>query len=212
MTAKPTGFLDYKTLRRVVGTLGVALPVIVAVWGFLLVGRLELQSSISDYYGLRTRDVLVGTLFTIAWFFYAYSPYKGDPDDVAGNWACVFALGVALFPSNGTGWDPVLHFASALGLFLVLSYFSLFLFTRSGATRTPEKETRNFIYRFCGVTILVCICSIGIYYWLLQGTSLAALKPVFWLEAAALWAFGIAWAVKGETIFQDPRPTPTAQT
>src|SRR5260221_5599531 len=106
MTAKPTEALDYKTLRRVVGALGVALPVIVAVWGFLLVGRLELQSSISDYYGLRTRDVLVGILFTIAWFFYPYSPHKGDPDDVARHWACDFSLGVAVVHSKGRDWGP----------------------------------------------------------------------------------------------------------
>lgn len=121
------------------GGLGVALPVVVAVWGFLLLGRLEIQSSISDYYSLRTRDAFVGILFTIAWFFYAYSPYKGDPDDVAGNWACAFALGVAIFPNSGTGWDPILHFTAAFGLLSVLSYFSLCLFTKAGATKTRQK-------------------------------------------------------------------------
>ena len=33
--------------------------------------------------------------------------------------------------------------------------------------------------------------------------SLAAFKPVCWLEAAALWAFGVSWFVKGETILTD---------
>jgi hypothetical protein len=29
------------------------------------------------------------------------------------------------------------------------------------------------------------------------------MKPVFWLEAFALWAFGVSWFVKGETLWKD---------
>ncbi len=28
-------------------------------------------------------------------------------------------------------------------------------------------------------------------------------NPIFWLEAIALWAFGISWLTKGETILID---------
>jgi hypothetical protein len=30
-----------------------------------------------------------------------------------------------------------------------------------------------------------------------------ASSPVFWLETVALWAFGVSWFVKGETVFTD---------
>lgn len=53
--------VSYLTLRRVVGVLGVALPVVLAVWGFALCRCFEVQLSISDYYELRTRDAFVGT-------------------------------------------------------------------------------------------------------------------------------------------------------
>ena len=194
--------VSYLTLRRVVGVLGVALPVVLALWGFALCDCVEMQPSISAYYGMRTRDALVGILFALAWFLFSYKGYERT-DDVAGNLACLFALGAALFPSSGTGWEKAVHFGSALALFLVLSYFSLFLFTRSGGSPTPEKKIRNRVYTACGVSMLICIGLIGLCHWRLEDTAVTALKPVFWLESLALWAFGISWFVKGETLWKD---------
>jgi hypothetical protein len=198
--------VSYLTLRRVVGVLGIALPVILALWGFALCHCVEFQSSISAYYGLRTRDVFVGTLFTIGWFLFTYRGYERK-DSVAGNLACVFALGVALFPDSGTTIERTIHFVSAFSLLSVLSYFSLCLFTKSGGSPTPRKKVRNRIYTACGVSILLCIALIGLYYWRLQDSALSTLKPVFWLESLALWAFGISWFVKGETLFKDVEPS-----
>ncbi len=195
-------FVSHLTLRRVVGVLGVALPVVLAMWGFVLCRCIEIQPSISDYYGLRTRDAFVGILFVIAWFLFAYRGYERQ-DDVAGDLACLFALAVALFPNSGKEWEKAVHFVSATALFLVLSYFSLFLFTKSGDRITPRKRTRNGIYKVCGAIMLACIALIGLYYWWLDDTLLSALKPVFWLESIALWAFGISWFVKGETLLRD---------
>ena len=133
---------------------------------------------------------------------FAYRGYERK-DDIAGNLSCVFALGVALFAKTGAPWEKAVHLGSALALFLVLSYFSLFLFTKSGGSPTPEKRIRNRIYVTCGVTMLACIALIGLYYWFLSDTAVAALKPVFWLESIALWAFGMSWFVKGETLWTD---------
>ena len=194
--------VSYKTLRRVVGVLGVALPIIVAVWGFALCGCVRFQPSISDYYALRTRDAFVGILFTIGWFLFTYRGYALI-DDVAGNFACGFALAVALFPNTGTGLERTVHFAAALALFLVLAFFSLFLFTRSEGAPTNRKRMRNTVYRVCGVAILLCIAAIGLSYTVLSAEVFDALHPVFWLETVALWAFGLSWFVKGETILKD---------
>ena len=194
--------VSYLTLRRVVGALGVALPVVVAVWGFALLGSVSLQDSISDYYSLRTRDAFVGILFTVAWFLYTYRGYERR-DNIAGNLACLFALCVALFPNSGSSLDRVVHFTSAAALFVVLSYFSMALFTQSGGVMTPRKKVRNKIYVTCGLVMLACIVLIGVYSWFLKGSAIAALKPVFWLELIALWAFGVSWFIKGETLWRD---------
>ena len=198
--------VSYLTLRRIVGILGIGLPIVVAIWGFAL--GYALQPSISDYYALRTRDAFVGILFTIGWFLFTYRGFDRH-DDVGGNLACLFALGVALFPNSGTQLECIVHFSSAAALFLVLAYFSLFLFTKTGGATppTPEKKTRNRVYVACGVVMLACIALIGLYHLLkLQHTAVAAMNPVFWLESLALWAFGFSWFVKGETLWQDALP------
>ena len=197
-----TDLVSYRTLRRVVGLLGVTLPIVLAVWGFAIVGNIQLQPSISDYYLLRTRDAFVGVLFTIGWFLFTYRGYDRR-DDTAGNLACVFALGVALFPNSGSRGEHVVHVASATALFLVLAYFSFFLFTLSDGAPTPEKLVRNRIYRTCGVLIVLCVAAAATGSQFLGTTALPVVSPLFWLESAALWAFGVSWFVKGETIFND---------
>ena len=199
---KEQPYVSYKTLRTVVGFLGILLPIVVMLWGFAILGQFVLLDSISDYYSLRTRDVFVGILFAISWFLFAYrGPERKD--DLAGDLACLFAIGVALFPTGGGGWESKLHFTFALLLFLVLSYFSLCLFTKSGVEMTPRKQIRNRIYVACGCLMLACILLIGLFKWGILGDWLTPLKPVFWLEAVALWAFGTSWFVKGETILKD---------
>lgn len=193
--------VSYLTLRRVVGVLGVSMPIAVAIWGLVLPEPHRLLNTISDYYGFRTRDVFVGVLFTIAWFLYTYRYDRWD--NIAGNLACVFALGVALFPDNGPGIEPVIHYVSAAALFLVLAYFSLFLFTKTGGNPTPKKLVRNRIYRGCGIVMLACIVLMGLYSLAGKPDALSAVKPVFWLETLALWAFGFSWFVKGETLWKD---------
>jgi hypothetical protein len=194
--------VSYRTLRRVVGVLGVSLPVVLALWGFTIVGELRLQPSISDYYVLRTRDAFVGVMFTIAWFLFTYRGYDWR-DNTAGNLACAFALGVALFPSSGSHGERIVHIVSATALFLVLAYFSFFLFTLSAGSPTPQKIVRNRIYRACGVAIVVCVVFAAGDYLFLGASPLRDLSPMFWLESGALWAFGVSWFVKGETLFKD---------
>ena len=94
---EPRELVSCWTLRKAVGVLGAALLLVVGC--FLLGGCEGLEDSISDYYGTGVRDVFVGILFAIAWFMFAYRGYDSG-DDFYGDLACVFALGVALFPTT----------------------------------------------------------------------------------------------------------------
>jgi hypothetical protein len=113
------------------------------------------------------------------------------------------AISVALFPTGGGGWQSKAHFTFAALLFLVLAYFSLFHFAKSEGAVTSEKRVRNRVYNICGSLMLFCIVLIGLFQWGLLGTGIGAIKPVFWLETFALWAFGVSWFVKGETLWRD---------
>lgn len=193
--------ISYLTLRRLVGALGMALPIVVMVWGFTICGCTRILPSISDYYVLRTRDALVGILFSIACFLYTYRGF--DDDDRYGNLAAVFAVAVALFPNSGTQVERTVHFSAAAGLLLVLAYFSLKIFTKSSGHPTPQKLIRNRVYRVCGALILVCVLLIGLYKSFGEASEIALVRPVFWLETIALWSFGFSWFVKGETLWRD---------
>ena len=204
-SGNPDVIVSYLTLRKVVGAIGMIMPIGVMVWGWALCGCREIRPSISDYYVTRTGVLFVGALFTIAWFLFA-TRGPDRQDDIAGDLAWLFALGVAFFPHDAPPPQSALHFTSAAALFLVLSYFSLALFTKTGGTKTqmtPEKVKRNRVYRLCGLVMLACVGTIGAVKLGYFTFTLGPIPPIFFLETVALEAFGISWLVKGETLWKD---------
>lgn len=98
--------ISYLTLRRAVGIIGVSLPIVLLAGSVIIFNCSEVQGSISKYYHTVMRNVFVGALCAVALFLWAYKGYKRDekdnkylvPDNSAGNFAALFALGVAFFP------------------------------------------------------------------------------------------------------------------
>lgn len=204
--------ISYLTLRKAVGILGIALPFVVSLGGMLIFHN-DIQSSISSYYHTGMRDVFVGILWTIGFFLYSYKGYERI-DNIAGNLACVFALGVSLFPTTADGsTSPAAEFVGGVHLFfaalffLTLVYFSLFLFTKTNLNKqsTPEKLKRNIVYKVCAYVMFACIVLMGIYHFLPDSAAsyFEAAKPVYWLETLAILTFGISWLTKGEAILRD---------
>lgn len=203
--------ISYLELRKAVGYLGIALPFVVSFGAFLLQGQ-GIQGSISSYYHTEMHDVFVGILCAIGVFLGSYRGYERK-DALAGNLACIFAVGVALFPTaldNATSHEKTIatiHAVSASLFFLTISYFALFQFTKTDPSKTPtrKKHQRNTVYRICGYTMLTALALILVYS-MAPDSIVARLKkfhPVFWFEAIAIEAFGIAWMTKGEAILKD---------
>lgn len=192
-----------------IGIIGTMLPAVL-VLGKFLVGGWGVQSSISAYYYTGMRDVFVGSLFAIAVFLISYNMYKYDY--IAGRLAGAFAICVSIFPttpvlnpSRGAEIVGKLHLGSAAAFFLILAYFSLFLFTKTNPlkTPTPKKLQRNVVYRVCGITILACLALMVVNQILQNRLSISQLHPLLWLESIAIAAFGISWLIKGETLLKD---------
>jgi len=214
--------VSYLTLRTFVGGLGVTLPFVLWLGGEWVFG-LKLQPSMSAYYYTPMRDVFVGFLFAIGTFFITYRGHSRW-DSVAGFAVCIFALGVALFPTTDCGpivaggcqaansttpFHAKVHFTSAAGLLITLAIFSLFLFTKSDPSQpmTPRKKWRNTVYRTCGIVILAMVAAAA-YYVIKYPSCCGEQGPtLFVLEAVALVAFGLSWIVKGEAILADVEPT-----
>jgi hypothetical protein len=202
--------LSYLGMRKAVGVIGCALPFVLAFGKMLLQGR-GIEDSISYYYYTDMRNVFVGSLCAMGVFLGSCRGYD-NKDEIAGRLACVFAMGVALFPTTpytgATSQEKLIgavHLSCATLLFLTLAYFSLALFTKTqpDKTPTPQKLQRNTVYRVCGYAILACILLIVVVVLPPVKAVVGWLTPVFWLESTAIIAFGVSWLTKGEAILKD---------
>ena len=195
---------SYLFLRRAIGFVGVALPVVLVAG--VLVTRGEFLDSISGYYYSSMRDVFIGAMCAVGAFLLSYRGYD-RLDNLTATGAGVAAVGVALFPttppdthSPTQGVVGVVHLVFASVFFLALAYFCLVLFTKSDKARpTTRKLQRNRVYVVCGWVILACLALIVLVN-LLPHTDL---HLALWLESAAILAFGFAWLTKGEAILGD---------
>jgi hypothetical protein len=208
--------LSYLDLRKIVGVMALTLPLVLAL-GKILVGSPGLESSISNYYYSEVRNIFVGSMCVIGLFLAACRGYDRR-DAIAGTFAGICAIGLALFPC---GPDPAeqtrgyifhawhvpigwIHLSFALGLFLTVAYFCLYLFTLTSATEmTPHKVIRNRVYMVCGWVILACIALCTVTKIMESSPLLKGFHPIFWFESLAVMAFGVAWLVKGELFLKD---------
>lgn len=222
--------ISYLTLRKAIGFIGVALPFVLVLGNILIFHARAIEDSISYYYYTHMRGVLVGSLWSIGIFLFSYRGYE-TRDEVAGRLGCVFALGVALFPTaRDKGACDILHLSRvahaacdtphaisfvhavcATLLFLTLAYFSLFLFTETHPSSVPgqiqpmtrRKRERNAVYYVCGFVILASIAAILILHIAMGIKSFGPVPVLFLFESIAVEAFGISWLVKGEFILKE---------
>jgi hypothetical protein len=201
--------IAYQRLRLVIGLLGIGLPVVCYAGG-RLIGHVGVQSSLSSYYYTNMGDVFVGILCAIGVFLFSYKGYSDDKG-APGKWACAFAIGVALFPTDrdctpgcGAPHQFSVHLLFAALLFITLTYYAGVLFRKGSPAgeRTPKKLLRNKIYLGCAIIMALCIVVLAAWTFILEPKmpALSAIHPVFWLEAVAIVAFGFSWLVKSEWI------------
>ncbi|MCD2260544.1 hypothetical protein [Psychroserpens luteolus] len=217
-----------KTLRKLIGVLGMALPFILIIITFLFFDLARPIESISHYYYTRAGTVFTVILSIIAIFLIVYSG-KEPKDFYISTFAGLFALFVVFFPTGNlsevccdtlreysvtfikgnasAGFRETFHLISAALFLLLLAYMSFFLFTKSGKApehRGRKKRIRNRIFRVCAVLIVASLVVI------LLGFTGVIPKEVydgnqltFWMETVAVESFGFAWLIKGEAMFGD---------
>jgi len=216
------------TLRKIIGVLGMAMPLLLFIFLYLDNGLKHPLDSISHYYYTRASGIFVIILSLLAFFLIVYKGKK-PIDFYISLFAGVFALLVVLFPTNNiteTCCDstkkyavtflPVtdlsifrmyFHYTMAGLFFLCLSYMSFFLFTKSNKTpnqRGIQKTIRNRIYRTCAVLMLLAILVLFAGSLKIIPQSYFRIFPLtFWMETLAIESFGLSWLVKGETLFKD---------
>jgi ABC-type uncharacterized transport system fused permease/ATPase subunit len=182
---------NIKKLRCFIGCLAFALPwIVVLILGYF-------PKSISITYYTEARDVFMIILGACSVMLMYYDGYD-KTDDVLNTIAGIFGLLICLFPCAydiekvGTFQIPVdisanIHNISAAVFFAILSYVSLFQFTKSNGNMTEKKKKRNVIYRVCGIGMIVSFTILLLPSFYIQA----------WLtEMFALSFFGISWLTK----------------
>jgi succinate dehydrogenase hydrophobic anchor subunit len=216
---------DSLTLRKLIGVLGMAMPLLLYVFLYLDNGLNSPLESISHYYYTRVSSIFVIILSLLAVFLIVYKGKK-PIDFYISLFAGVFALLVVLFPTNNltdicgdttkkyavtilpkSDFRMYFHYTAAGLFFLCLSFMSFFLFTKSNklpSERGSRKIIRNRIYRTCGVLMLLSILVLFAGSFKIIPSEYFKEHPLtFWMETLAIESFGFAWLVKGETLFKD---------
>lgn len=212
--------ISYRMLQRLLGLLGLALPLSLLAFSWIE-GR-PVEASISDFYYTKMGGVLVGTLSAVGIFLICYNGY---PEERRSLWsdrtisllAGIFAIGVALFPVHRDGLVPppggtsdptagdtavvfygfvshpnTWHYGSAAAFFTCIAIFTLVFFPRGETGMTP----RRLVYYACGGAMVLALLRMA--YFGLSGGDQAGGHVLFIWETVAVLAFSVAWLAKGK--------------
>ncbi len=207
--------ISFMYIRQAIGYLGIIFPLILYIGTYSFNDCNEGLSSISAYYHTIMRDVFVGVICVIGVFLFTYRGHNYIENRVS-NFACLFAFGIAFLPTEApteaacvpckVNDHSILHGICAAGFFLILTYFAWKLFPKNEESHenTPQREKRIKTYKTCAIIMFISIILIAINWVFLEGNkSISKLDPVFYLEWAALWAFGVSWIVRGGAFLKD---------
>jgi len=197
--------INHKVMRVIVGITAILLSPVVWLLSDTEIGL----SSISISYWTDSHDIFVGALIAVGFFLSAYNGAGGkkDREYILSKFACVCAIVVALFPTEGfpdsdmpAKWviaiaDSIgsipqyIHYTAAILLFACLIALMWFFSIRAKAKGKPG---RALFYRITSIlmgTGILVIYIIG-YIFELPDTT-------FWIEFWGLSLFGLGWLVAG---------------
>lgn len=185
---------NVKRLRCFIGWLAILLPWIVVILS-LAFGYSFPESISATYYRAECITPFMIILGSASILLMYYDGYD-KTDDILNTIAGILGLCICFFPCAAGGTfrlsaevSSVLHMISAILFFAILSYVSIFQFTKSSGEMTKLKKTRNIIYRVCGCGMLMSFLILVI-----PGFTI----KVWLTEAIALLFFGISWLTKAQ--------------
>ena len=207
--------LSYLGLRRLIGILGILLPLICIAGGYLFSG-IGIQPSVSAYYHTNIRDFFVGLMVCTAFFLATYKGYERI-DTLASISAGVSGFGLAIFPclegediqtpvgilQLPAGSTGTLHLVFSILFFIILALISLFLFRLSDKKkeeRSRGKIRRNRVYLVCGLVMLVSLFLLLMVFLWVPPHITARYKLILIGETIMLLSFGTSWLTKGKAL------------
>lgn len=215
---------SYLRIRKLIGTLGIVLPILVYLF------HKDLLASISHYYYTESAVFFIAILSAFGFFLISYRGYDKDPsremlsDNIITNISGFAVLIVVLIPTscansgsdviteticdsgnypmfghNQSLWNTI-HLVSAAIFLFTMGWMSVFRFTRT--SNKEDKKYENSVYKCCGYTVWACIAILLVQFIGEKfGANLYVTKyDVFILETVSVGAFGLSWLIKGKAL------------
>jgi len=214
---------SYCRIRKLIGVLGMLLPVIIVIFYD------ELLPSISHYYYTRSAVFFIAILAAFGFFLISYRGYETKKvdnnkfclrlsDNTVTHIGGIAILIVVLIPTDcivnlsicagcqSTEFclfghrDVVvgaIHLLSAALFFIAMGYMSLCNFTRGNDNKY------HIWYKLCGwiifITLGLLIIEFGIWKWIKPDFQITP-YDVYIMETIMVVAFAVSWLLKGRTI------------
>jgi hypothetical protein len=199
---------SYRRLRRVIGILGLGIPVLL-VFGEPIVfdGQPFPRGSLSAYYYSGAREVFVGALAAIGVFLVSYKVAERTRENRLSTYAGLAVITVALFPTGrpGSGVDltPLqqrfgeeviqgIHFVAAAIFIAALGVISYY-FAQPPPESAPVTQSRWARVHVASTVLIAAALILAA----VAGLTGSPDKGLLIAEWVAVWAFGASWLVKG---------------
>lgn len=204
------------SLRKTIGILGLALPIL------LLVSHQELLSSMSHYYYTAGGVFFILILSAFGLILINYRGYPKKDGEFISDRLITTTAGICilitvlvptksenplgtlffldapyLFGHESNGFLGAIHLLSAALFFILLGYMSFFKFVLNH----NASASRNRLFRRSGIIVWASIGALIVIFAIekLLKINMDEVFPAytFWLEWVAVYAFAVAWLVKG---------------
>lgn len=216
--------ISYLSLRKYLGILGIALPIILLV-GSIFANNGVVEGAISDYFHTPLRQFFTISLGGISLLLFAYKGYDNMDKwitNIAGLFGLLTAFVYTSFKDHSAlnGYIlvekmgrtpvpldaqceiipiPVSPLQSTLHLTFAALFFLLLGFMSIKQFSKSGTPGEKFIYRTTGWIIIVTILLLTPVAFKIDGLDefYHRYRLIFVGELICLWAFGISWLVKG---------------
>ncbi|WP_299218731.1 hypothetical protein [uncultured Aquimarina sp.] len=204
------------SLRKTIGILGLALPIL------LLVAHQELLSSMSHYYYTAGGVFFILILSAFGLILINYRGYPKQEGESFSDRLITTVAGICilitvliptksenplgtlfftdtpyLFGHQSNSLLGAIHLLSAASFFFLLGYMSFYKFVLNH----DASASRNRLFRRSGIIVWASVGALIIIFALekLLKINMDEVLPAytFWLEWVAVYAFAVAWLVKG---------------
>lgn len=222
--------ISYIELSKLLGILGIALPVILL--GLTAANHSKILPSISDYYYSISKGVFIGIISAISVFLYTYNGFD-DTEKYLSKIAGIAALLLGIFPTSvrednllkpckfytiddfskfvipsvqNSKFVGSFHLFSAFIFFAVLVIMILWKFIAYERNSSLRSSNRICLYLICGIVMALCILIMGVNHFIpcmFKDSDDWTFPLTFTCEAIALLFFGIAWITRGKGFMSD---------